>query len=98
MKPTLDPVAWHVMDATADDWESVEQIIPDVERWLGPQDRQEIEIVIQVLLEKGLFEIMPLASPSTRGTPSDIRPLWFGMTTEGRRLWDRDGAFYRNEK
>jgi hypothetical protein len=86
------------MDATADDWESVDQVIPDVERWLGPQNPDQIQKIILSLFDEGLLELMPLEGVTVETLKTDLRGCWFSMTTEGRRLWDIDGFYYRNEE
>jgi hypothetical protein len=97
MKPRFDALTWYVMDATADDWESIAQVIPDVEDFLGPQDPAEIRRIILRLFEEGLFEMMPLEGLTMESLQTDFDRCWFSMTTEGRRLWDEDGIHYRTE-
>lgn len=97
MKPRFDSLTWHVMDATADDWESIAQIIPDVEHWLGPQDPDQIRKIILGLFDEGLFEMMPLDGITEETLKTDFEKCWFSMTPEGRRLWDLDGIHYTNE-
>jgi len=98
MKPRFDALTWYVMDATADDWESIAQVIPDVEQWLGPQDPDQIQKIILGLFDEGLFELMPLEGITSETLKTDLKRCWFSMTPEGRRLWDIDGIHYREEQ
>ena len=85
------------MDATADDWESIAQVIPDVEQFLGPQDSKEIHKIILGLFDQGFLELMPLEGVTMESLKTDFGRCWFSMTQEGRRLWDLDGSFYRDD-
>ena len=85
------------MDATADDWESIAQVVPDVEYWLGPQNPDQIKEIIMGLFEEGLFEMMPLEGLTTETLKTEFESCSFSMTPEGRRLWDLDGIHYRDE-
>lgn len=85
------------MDATADDWESLEQILPYVERWLGPQTPEKIQKILSDLHDEGLIELMSLEGITPESIQTDIARCWFSMMPKGRQLWDADGAYYRNE-
>ena len=52
----LESLAWHVMDATADDWESLEQILPCLRETHGPVEAVVAAGVIARLMVEGLME------------------------------------------
>ena len=52
----LNSLQWHVLDATADDWESFAQILPHVNQWLGKTEREFVANVIQELVSLDLLE------------------------------------------
>ena len=84
------------MDATADTWESIKQIIPHVEHFLGPQNQDKVRKIILKLFDDGLFELMPLDSVSIETLRTDLERCWFSMNDRGRDLWEQDGIHYRD--
>ena len=42
MRTALDEFTFHTMDAMADDWESLDQITPHIERFVGSADRGRV--------------------------------------------------------
>ena len=68
-----------ILDALADDFESVEQI-KNYLVFLGFQDNlNNLDESVKVLLDKGLIFI--------NEEMSDDIFTWYGMTTKGRCLW-----------
>jgi hypothetical protein len=63
---TLDATTWHIMDAMADDWESIVQIRPYVEEFCGPTPEESIFDTLRSLHADDLIEIMEVASIRTR--------------------------------
>ncbi len=87
----LDSLTWHIMDAMADDWESIEQIRPHVDRFHGQVDDSQIFEVLQDLCDSKLVEFMDGNGYGTDKFPEDARPYWFAMTERGKVLWDSEG-------
>ena len=100
MRTSLDELTWHAMDAMADDWESLEQIVPHVEHFLGATDKAGIAKLLVVLVSEGLLREMErityqqLTADMVLETPIEY---WFAMTPQGRALWDSEGPKYRND-
>jgi len=93
----MDSLTWHVMNATADDWESVEQILSQVREWHGPVEPSSIANVAARLVRDGLMEEMrqPVIDPvAVVANPIEF---WFRMTPRGREAWDSEGARFRGE-
>jgi hypothetical protein len=85
------------MDATADDWESVDQIQPVVDQWWEPTPRLVVADEIVKLVRSGLFEEMPHEGRgdeelSAAAIVADPMRFWFGMTTQGRKQWEQEGG------
>jgi hypothetical protein len=97
MRTTLDKVSYFVMNATADDWESLEQIMPQVERFAGVTDSSQVARLIVDLVAEGLLE----ETKHTRVTPKMIveTPIefWFAMTPAGRALWSSEADKYEHD-
>jgi len=94
----LNSLQWHVLDATADDWESFAQILPHVNQWLGKTEREFVANVIQELVSLDLLEEAegrPVIAAELTANPSH---LWFSMTRAGRQLWDQEGEKFRDDK
>ena len=100
MRTTLDKFAFHAMDAMADDWESLEQIVPHLESFLGTTDHSRVARLIVELISEGLLREMEqlpyqhLTADMILQTPIEY---WFSMTLAGRALWDSEGHKYRDE-
>lgn len=100
MRTALNEYTWHTMDSMADDWESLDQIVPHVESFLGPTERVEVARLLIELVSDGLLrEIEPLSHQGL--TPGMIleTPIeyWFAMTPEGRALWESEAPKYRDQ-
>jgi hypothetical protein len=97
MRSTLDKPSFFLMNATADDWESLEQIIPQVKEFAGVTDSLLVSRLIVELIADGLLEEMK----HTPVTPQMIveRPIefWFTMTPAGRALWDSEARKYEHD-
>jgi hypothetical protein len=91
----LDSLTWHVMDATADDWESLDQILPHVRETHGQVEAVAVAKVIARLIEEGLMEEMQRASVSAQAIVSDPIEYWFRMTPGGRATWETEGERWR---
>jgi hypothetical protein len=97
MRTSLDKRSFWLMNATADDWESLEQIAPEVEKFAGITDSSEVAQLIVDLVADGLLEEMK----HTRITPQMLlqTPIefWFAMTPAGRALWDSEAHKYEHD-
>jgi hypothetical protein len=93
----MDPLTWYVMDATADDWESLEQILPHVRACHGPIEPSALAVIIAHLIREGLMEEMqhPIIDPAV--VVADPIEFWFRMTQRGRKLWDSEGTNFRHD-
>ena len=98
MTPTLiDQVTWYVLDAMADDWESLDQIVPHIERELAPVDRTEVARILLRLLGRGLIEEMGHDPVTREKLLRDSVEYWFAMTPQGRQVWETESAKHRND-
>ena len=91
----VDATTWHILDATADDWESLDQIEKHVQCWCGPIGREAIAAVICNLLGLGLFDEMQgrdVVSADVLDRPIEF---WFRMTERGREFWESAALNYR---
>jgi hypothetical protein len=97
-RPVLDSLSWHVMDATADDWESLEQILSHVREFHGLVEAPEVAEMVARLMREGLMEEMrhPVIDPF--GVVADPVEFWFRMTARGRAVWDEEGVGFRGEE
>lgn len=93
----LDSLTWHIMDAMADDWESIEQIEPHVRRFHGSAERHAILEILCRLHDDSFLRIMDENGNGTDDFPDGPETAWFSMTDTGRELWDSDGHKYRDE-
>ena len=82
----MDIVAWEMLNATADDWESVDQLHSAVVRFLAPVGWEAVVGVAERLVAAGLFEQRPAEAP-----PAEA---WFRMTAAGRTAWEQAAARY----
>jgi hypothetical protein len=86
------------MDATADDWESLEQILPHVREFHGPIEGTAVAELIARLVGEGLMEEMqhPVIDPAQ--VVAEPIEFWFRMTSLGRATWDSEGVKFRGEE
>jgi hypothetical protein len=96
--PMVDELAWEIMNATADDWESLDQIAPGVDRYRGPVERLAVARTLASLVDRGLMEV---ACPNGDGDISHVdgphiepeaviiapAEYWFRMSRRGREVW-----------
>jgi hypothetical protein len=93
----LDSLAWNVMDATADDWESLEQILPHEHRYHGTADSEAVAATIVRLIAEGLMEEMRPAPVSPQAVIRQPVEVWFRMTPRGRILWETEATQHVGE-
>jgi len=96
MRTSLDKPSFWLMNATADDWESLEQIMPDVKEFAGVTDSLLVARLIVELIADGLLEEMkhtPVTPQMIVQTPIEF---WFAMTPAGRALWDSEAHKYEH--
>jgi hypothetical protein len=106
----LDNLAWEIMDATADDWESIDQILPRVNEFFGSVEALIIAGTLALLVEEGLMRV---ARPVEEGYMTDVQngfvveprsvvdnptEYWFCMTPRGRDLWDSESSKYSDKR
>jgi hypothetical protein len=94
---TLDKLQWHVLDAMADDWESIVQIRPHVAEFCGTTPDQRIFDILRTLHRLSFVRLMDSEGYGADAFPDDPRDYWFSMTESGRTLWDSDGNNYCGE-
>ena len=94
----LDELSWHVMDAMADDWESIVQIRPHVMRFCGATPDRRILDILREVHRFELVRIMDADGYRTDEFPEDPHEHWFSMTEVGRDLWDAEGPKYRGHE
>jgi hypothetical protein len=94
----MDSLTWHVMDATADDWESLEQILPHVREFHDPVEPVAVAEVVARLVRDGLMEEMRQQVIDPAAVVADPIEFWFRMTQRGRAVWDSEGPKFRDEE
>jgi|ERR1700722_2695210 len=97
MRTSLDKPSFWLMNATADDWESLDQILPQVKRHAGVGDCSQVARLIVDLVAEGLLEEMrhtPVTPQMIIQTPIEF---WFAMTPAGRALWGSEAYKYEDE-
>jgi hypothetical protein len=82
-------LAFEVMNATADDWESLEQIHPQVNEYRGMVEASVVAEEMMRLLSIGLFEVMPKAPSTVEAILAEPTEYWFRMTPAGRSKWQK---------
>ena len=101
MRTSLDKTTFWLMNATADDWESLEQIMPQVERYAGVADTSQVARLIVELVSEGLFEGRRTEVLYRGVTPEmiiqDPIEYWFKMTPTGRALWSSEAHKYEDD-
>lgn len=93
----LGSLTFWIMDATADDWESLDQIQPVVDKWWEPTSRLIVAEEIVKLVRSGLFEEMPhpdrgKGELSAKAIAAEPMRFWFGMTAQGRKQWEQEAS------
>jgi hypothetical protein len=93
----IDRISWHILNAMADDWESLEQIHPSVNRDTGPVSREVIIEHLEDLKKERLVQIMDDKDFNGIEILKDPIEYWFGMTESGRSLWNSESNKYEKE-
>ena len=86
------------MDATADDWESIEQIRPHVLKYHGNVSSDSIYAALKMLHADGLIKVMDNTGSYTDLFPDNPSNCWFTKTEKGRDLWDTEGIKYEEKE
>ena len=94
---TLDSKMWQIMDATADDWESIEQIHPHVLKYHGTVSSNAIYAALKMLHADGLIKVMDNTGSYTELFPNNPSNSWFTMTEKGRDLWNTERGKYEEK-
>ena len=82
--PKLDSLTFFVLNAMADDWESIVQIEPHVKEYQGPATREQIFEAIRGLHAGGFLRAMDENGYGIEGYPVEPDTAWFSMTDTGR--------------
>ena len=95
----LDVFEWHVLDATADAWESLDQIEPHVRTYCAEVSRLDVAEKILNLKALHLFEEMQhehLEREAACANDLLVHPTehWFRMTPVARMLWNTNRSRY----
>ena len=93
----MDETTWHIMDAMAEDWESVAQIEPHVRKFCGAVPRSQINKTLVSLHKAGLVQAMDGDGNGISELPRAVTGTWFRMTSAGRTAWDTEGRKYRDK-
>lgn len=96
MMKKMDSITWHIMDAMAEDWESVAQVEPHVLKFCGATPRDRIGKILISLHEDGFLQAMDKNGNGISVLPDDVMETWFRMTPKGRSLWNSEGVKYRD--
>jgi hypothetical protein len=91
----LGTLTFWILDAMADDWESLDQIQPVVDRWFQPTPRLVVAEELVRLVKLGQLEEMPHRDRgddelSAASVIADPTRFWFRMTSQGRKQWDQE--------
>lgn len=100
MRATLDEFTFHAMNAMADDWESLDQIEPQIERFVGSADRRRIAQLLVELNAEGLvieMQRQPYQHLTANMILQNPMEFWFAMTSAGRALWKSEGHKYEDD-
>lgn len=80
------------MNATADDWESLTQIVPEVEQSLGPQARGAIEEAVRLAVSSGYLVAKTGDWKPASLVDGEIAAYWFRMSDTGRAIWETESV------
>jgi hypothetical protein len=81
---------FEVLNATADDWESLEQIHGDVVRFDASMTPRLVAEEIIRLVRSGHFECQPKAPSDVDAVLAEPLEYWFRMTDIGRAWWESE--------
>jgi hypothetical protein len=90
----LDSLTFYVLNAMADDWESIVQIEPQVIEFFGDGGRDAIVNVLRHLHDAGYLRAMDENGYGINGFPADPARAWFSMTDSGRMLFEENCPYY----
>jgi hypothetical protein len=76
-----------VLNATADDWESLEQIQPVVNEYWQPTASIAIAEEMMRIWHIGWFEVRPREPTGVAALLAEPLEFWFRMTETGRAEW-----------
>ena len=86
----IDSLTFHILNAMADDWESIAQIEPQIAGYVGGVDRSEIFTVLRRLYVTGDIRAMDENGYGVDAFPDDPALAWFSMTDSGRGVFERN--------
>lgn len=92
--PRLDSLTFFTLNAMADDWESIVQIEPQVNRFHGPSTRDQIFEALRNLHNAGHLLAMDDDGNRITGYPDEQETAWFSMTEVGRVLFKENTVYY----
>ena len=95
MRTSLETLSFYVMNATADDWESLDQIMLDVAEFAEVADRPRVARLIVDLLAEGLLEEMKQSPVTQEMIIQNPIEYWFGMIAKGLALWQTESQKHR---
>jgi hypothetical protein len=93
-QPILSRLMWHVMNSTADDWESLAQIVPDVNRSLGPHEQDSVEETVRIAFANGYILAKTGDWQPAASLDQEITSYWFSMSEAGRKVWESETETY----
>jgi len=97
MHLNIDEFTFHIMNAMADDWESLDQIVPDIEQIFGSVDRSEVVRLLVRLVSEDLVQEMKIVKYESLISEMILKSpsrFWFTMTDKGRAFWDSEAPKY----
>ncbi len=83
------PLTFNVLNATADDWESLAQIHSQVNQYWQVVEASVCAGEMFRLVSEGLFEVMPRPPLDIGSILAERLKYWFRMTPAGREEWQR---------
>lgn len=92
----IDTIDWEIMNSTADDWESIEQIFPSTKNCDGVTKELISQRIIK-LVNEGMLEEMNGNLPAPASIIEYPKKFWFGMTKVGRQIWENEAARFYTE-
>ncbi len=94
----MTKLEWLILSSTADDWESLKQMVPTVREDLPDVNLNDIAVSILDLLRIGYLRQMESAEISLNDLLSAEEypegQFWFGMTTAGAEEWERSATSF----
>jgi hypothetical protein len=84
----LDALTFEIMNAMADDWESIYQIESQVSRYRGHVGWSAILLQLQWLYEAKYVQARDEKGSQLNAFPESPEAAWFFMTELGRGVWN----------